>query len=231
MPQWFKFLISSHADCSSLRLSLHFSPPLAGLPLLFLLFAVLKPSNEIHIKQDGRLDAFLPAIHSAACLLLHLCFFFPFDTLSRSIYPVFIVFSVAFHLSFVLFYISLCRLLSSLWTSYSSRSYSSISPSWLLLLSLCLFILPIPSPSTSSFYVILCFATFPFLQAPLRSTLAIFPVMYLELCVFVCVRACTFGRQESALVLPKWEIHFCFALYHLPWSHLERCIYGRHGLC
>lgn len=82
MPQWFKFLISSHADCSSLRLSLHFSPPLAGLPLLFLLFAVLKPSNEIHIKQDGRLDAFLPAIHSAACLLLHLCFFFPLYSLS-----------------------------------------------------------------------------------------------------------------------------------------------------
>lgn len=61
------------------RLSLHFSPPLARLPLLFPSVCCLKPSNEIHTNQDGRLDAVLSAFSLPVFRLIFVCFSFIFS--------------------------------------------------------------------------------------------------------------------------------------------------------
>lgn len=165
-----------------------------------------------------------------SCPLLHLRLLF-FHIVSCSIYRSLLSLPSVLH--------TFLHLSSSsyfpLWAPFSSRSYSSTSPSWFLLLSLFVFIPPSYSLAIHSYHF-LCYPMFFFISIPSGPTwkhvgyISIY--LFRRVCVCgVCVCVCTFCRQKSALVLPKWEIHFYFALYHLPQSHLEKCIYRRRSLC
>lgn len=91
-------------------------------PSSFSSVCCLKPSNEIHTKQDGRLNAFLSAflfLSSASssfaflsyCLLLHLLVLLSLPSVLHTF----------LHLSSSSYF--------PLWAPFSSRSYSSTSPS------------------------------------------------------------------------------------------------------
>lgn len=150
-------------------------PSVSLQPLLPPFVCFLKPSNEIHTKQDGRLDAVLPTVPSASLCLSSASSLLIFYILSHSLLR--IVLLAYFHSS----------LSTSLppWTSISSRSYSSIPPDWFLFV----FIHPSYHPSVRLNRSLLSsvFAAFPFGQVPFWNTLALFPFIYLDKSVCVCV--------------------------------------------
>lgn len=124
----------------------------------------LKMSNEIHTNQERRLGGFISLLF---CLLLHLCLLF-FDILPRSIYLIFIVPSIrpSYFSLFVLIFLSVDLLFFHVLFVFSPPDFSCC-----LCLCLSLGLFPIP---LLTLYLLYCFSTFLFLQAPLGSILAIF---------------------------------------------------------
>lgn len=122
-------------------------------------------SNENHTNQDGRLGGFISLLF---CLLLHLCLLF-FDILSRSIYLIFIVPSIrpSYFSLFVFSFLSVDLLFFHVLFIFSPPDFSCFL---CLCLSLCLF----PCHPLLTLYLLHCFSTFLFLQAPLGRILDIF---------------------------------------------------------
>lgn len=185
-------------------------------------------SNENHTNQDGRLGGFISLLF---CLLLHLCLLF-FDILSRSIYLIFIVPSIRPS------YFSLCPHLSLCGSPFLSRPIR-LFPSRFLLLPFFVFIpLSIPLPSIANTLSVILFFNISIPAGPTWKNFRYFSPQSFrhELrCVLTM-----YAHLESVLVFLKWEIYFlicvlfcvfCFFFNRLPWSHLEKCIYRRRGLC
>lgn len=107
----FLFPPLSHADHSSLPSVSPFLTSPRQAPSSSSSVCCLKPSNEIHTKQDGRLDAFLLAILSAFVFLSFASSSFVFlsYSLSRSIYSSLFSFPSVLH---TFLHLSLCPLIS-----------------------------------------------------------------------------------------------------------------------
>lgn len=153
---------------------------------------------------------------SSAPFLYAFCFIivlFCFHILSHCIYPSLLSFQSVLHI-FLHLYLSSYLAPQA---SFSSRPHFFKFPplDCDCCLCLCLSINPIPSLSTdTTLSALLCFSTFPPLQASVGRMLAAISISLFRACVNVCaVCVSTFGRQDSALVLPKWEIHFCFCSF------------------
>lgn len=181
-------------------------------------------SNENHTNQDGRLGGFISLLF---CLLL--LFAFLWYSLSLHLPHLY----CPFHQSFILF--SLCPHLSLCGSPFLSRPIR-LFPSWFLLFPLFVFIprsIPLPSIA-NTLSVTLFFNIFIAAGPTWKNFTDFFPQSFRHELRCVCVdNVCTFSSQESVLVFLKCKSRNIFLVFfnRLPWSHLEKWIYRRRGLC
>lgn len=167
----------------------------------------------------GGLVASFPSFSvSCSCLLF-------FDILSRSIYLIFIVPSISpsYFSLFVLIFLSVDLLFFHVLFVFSPPDFSCF-------LCLCLSLGLFPCHPLLTLYLLHCFSTFLFLEEFYR----FFPQSFRHELRCVCVdNVCAFSSQESVLVFLKCKSRNIFLVFfnRLPWSHLEKWIYRRRGLC